>query len=142
MTFSQFIMLGKLSVQSTSGTLPSPQKRPLVSVCRRPIAFHLISFLAMLGLCCCAGCSLVVAIRGGSPAAVCGLLTAVASLAAEHGLQGAWASVLVAPGLWSTGSVAAAHGLCCSTGGIFLGLVSVIGRWGLYVRATREALVF
>ena len=44
---------------------------------------------------------------GPSPAAVCGLLTAVASLGAEHGLQ-------------STGSVVVVHGLSCSkTRGIF-----------------------
>ena len=45
------------------------------------------------------GFSLVVARRGYSLAVVCGLLTAVASLVAGHGLQGAWASVVVALGL-------------------------------------------
>ena len=58
-----------------------------------------ILFLAMLGLCCCVGLSLV---------AVCGLLIVMASLAA-------------APRLLSTGSVVVAHGLSCSTScGIFL----------------------
>ena len=42
---------------------------------------------------------------------LCKLLLAVASLVAEHGLQGLWASVAVAPGLWQTGSVVVALGL-------------------------------
>ena len=45
-----------------------------------------ISLLAVLGLHCCAGFSLVVVSRGCSLIVVCGLLIAVASLAAEHGL--------------------------------------------------------
>ena len=45
-----------------------------------------ISLLAVLGLHCCAGFSLVVASRGCSLIAVCGLLIAVASLFLEHGL--------------------------------------------------------
>ena len=47
-----------------------------------------------------------------------GPLVAVASPAVEHGLQGAWISVIVAcgisslaSGLWSTWSVVVAHGL-------------------------------
>ena len=51
-------------------------------------------FLAMPGLCCCSGFSLVVASR---------LLTAVASLLVELGLQGAGNSVVVAHGLSSFG---------------------------------------
>ena len=55
------------------------------------------------------------------------LLTVVASLVAEHGLQahrlsscGTWASVVVARGLQSTGPVVVAHGLSCSAAcGIF-----------------------
>ena len=44
----------------------------------------------------------------------------VASLVGEHGLQGAGASVVVAPGLQSTGSAAAARGFSWSTAcGIF-----------------------
>ena len=39
--------------------------------------FIIFLFLAVLGLCCCAGCALVV---------VCGLLTAMTSLVAKHGL--------------------------------------------------------
>ena len=42
--------------------------------------------LAVLGLCCCAGLSLVVASGGYSLAAVCRLLIAVASLLVEHRL--------------------------------------------------------
>ena len=49
------------------------------------------------------------------------LLIAVASLVAEHGLQGTQASAVAAPGLYSTGSVVVAHRLNCSRAcGIFL----------------------
>ena len=44
-------------------------------------------FLAMLDLCCCEGFSLVVVSRGYSLFVVHGLLIAVASLVAEHGIQ-------------------------------------------------------
>ena len=60
-------------------------------------------FLAVLGLCCCTGFSLVVLNKGCSPAVGSGFLVAVASLAVEHRRQGAQASVAAAPGLWSTG---------------------------------------
>ena len=43
-------------------------------------------YLAVLGLCCCTGFSLVVASGGYSPVAVPGLLIVVASLVAEPGL--------------------------------------------------------
>ena len=56
-------------------------------------------FLAVLDLCCCAGFSLVAASRGYSPGVMRGLFTAVASLVAEHGLQGAQASAAMVPGL-------------------------------------------
>ena len=56
-------------------------------------------FLAVLGLCCCTGFSLVAASGGYSPVAVPGLLIVVASLVAEPGLSGSWASVVAAPGL-------------------------------------------
>ena len=39
----------------------------------------------------------------------------VASLFAEHKIQGIWASIVVVGGLYSTGSVVVAHGLSCST---------------------------
>ena len=41
---------------------------------------------------------------------MCGLLV-LASLSAEHGLQGMRATVIAAPGLWSTGSIVEVHGL-------------------------------
>ena len=58
-----------------------------------------------------AGCrlSLVAVSRGYSLVGKHRLLTAVASLVAEHGLEGSQASVTVVPRLWSTGSVAVAH---------------------------------
>ena len=46
-----------------------------------------ILFLASLGRHCCVGFSLVVVSWGHSLAVVCGLLTAVASLVAEHRLS-------------------------------------------------------
>ena len=49
---------------------------------------------------------------GYSLVAACGL-TAVASLVAEHRLYGAWASVVVTRGLYSTGSIVMVHGLIC-----------------------------
>ena len=62
-------------------------------------------FLAVLGLCCCGGFSLVEASRGYSLVAVCGLLIAAASLIVEqgltHGLQSLWhlGSAVAVPGL-------------------------------------------
>ena len=53
---------------------------------------------------------LVVASRGYSLVAVSGLLFAVASVAVEHGLWGAQASVVAAPGFQSTDSIVVAHG--------------------------------
>ena len=50
------------------------------------------------------GLSLVAASRGSSLVAVRGLLIVVASLVAEHGLQGVWAQYL-----WHTGLVALRH---------------------------------
>ena len=66
----------------------------------------------MLGLCSCAGFSLVAGRR---------LLIAVVSLVAEHGPWGAWSLVVVAPGLWITSSIVVAHGFSCSLAcGFFL----------------------
>ena len=48
--------------------------------------FNIYFFLAVLGLCCCVGFSLVVESRGYSPIGVSGFLIAVASLTVEHGL--------------------------------------------------------
>ena len=76
--------------------------------------------MAVLGLCCCVGFSLV-AVSSFSLVLVCGLLTAVLSLAIEHGLWSTWTSVAMAPGLWDTESVVVAQWLSCSTAcGIFL----------------------
>ena len=55
--------------------------------------------LTVLDLCCYVGFSLVVVSRGSSLVAVLGILTAVASLVAGHGLQDTRASVVVAPRL-------------------------------------------
>ena len=65
----------------------------------------------MLGLRYCEGFPLVEARGGYFSAMVCGLLIVVASLFAEHGLQGTPASVTVAPRLKSTGSVDVPHKL-------------------------------
>ena len=48
---------------------------------------HLNLFLAVLSLCCCSGFFPVVVSCGYSPGVVCRLLTVVASLILEHGLQ-------------------------------------------------------
>ena len=85
-------------------------------------SFYLFTYLfwAVLGLCCCAqafsGCG-----KQGLPfIAVCSLPVVAASLVAEPRLQGAWASVVAAPGLKSTGSIAVVHRHSCSTAyGIF-----------------------
>ena len=63
-------------------------------------------FLAVLGLCCFMGFSLV---AGAPLVAVHGLLVAVASFFSEHGLQGTQASVVAAHGLRSCGSQALEH---------------------------------
>ena len=57
-------------------------------------------FMAVLGLHCCTGLSLV---------AVCGLLTAVASLVAEPGLLGTQAPVVATYGFSRCGSWASEH---------------------------------
>ena len=76
--------------------------------------------MAVLGPRCCTDISLVVVSGAGSLVAVHGLLTAEASLLEEHGLSGKRVSAVAAPGLQSTGSIAAVHGLSCSACGIFL----------------------
>ena len=67
--------------------------------------------LAVLGLCCCVGFSVVVMSRGSSLVVAHRLLIAVVSLVAEHGLQGMQASGVTAPRFQSAGSVVVAHGL-------------------------------
>ena len=76
--------------------------------------FLIILFLAVLGLHCCTGFSLVVARGGYSLMAMHGLLISVASLVAGHGIYSMQASAVVAPGLLSTGSAVAVQGLSCS----------------------------
>ena len=75
-------------------------------------------FSAMLGLCCCAGFSLIASSGGCCLVAVRGL-TAVASLV-EHRLVGSGlqslqhvGSVITAPGLQSTGLVIVVNGVSC-----------------------------
>ena len=55
--------------------------------------------LAVMGLRWCRGFSLVAASTGYSLVVMCGLLIVVASLAVEHGLMGARASVVAVPRL-------------------------------------------
>ena len=99
----------------------------------------------MLGLSCCSG---------SSPVAVPGLLIVLASLVAEHGLSGKWASVIKSRGLgtrgsqglpgsraqarllWRLGLVATQHvGFSRIRDGTH---VSCISRWILYHWAIRE----
>ena len=63
------------------------------------LVFFFFHLLAVLGLCGCVGFYLVAASRGYSLVVVHRLLIAVASLVAEHGLQGTQASAVAAPGL-------------------------------------------
>ena len=89
--------------------------------------------MSALGLCCCAPAFSSCRERGLLFVVVRGLLTAVASLVVEHGLQvhglqQLWhaGSAVVAHRLQSAGSVVVAHGLSCSASapqllpGIFL----------------------
>ena len=76
---------------------------------KKKFTFHL--FLAVLGLHCCAGLSLVAASGGYSIAVVCKLLITVASLVTEHGLYRVRASVVAACGLSSYRSRAPEHRL-------------------------------
>ena len=93
--------------------------------CRGSTVFSLLLFylfLAVLGLCCCIGFSLVVASRGCSLVTVQRLLSAVASLAAEPRFQGAQFQ-FSSCGSWSLehSSIVGVHGLSCSEAcGIFL----------------------
>ena len=63
----------------------------------------------MLGLCALHSFSLVASMQ----AVVCRLLITVASLGVEHGLWGAWASVVAACGLSSCISRAVEHRCSC-----------------------------
>ena len=76
-------------------------------------------FLAVLGLCCCAGFSLVVMTRGYSLVALCRLLIAVACCGAQ--VLGCSDFSSCGSKLQSTASIVVAHGLSCSAArGIFL----------------------
>ena len=66
-------------------------------------------FLAILGLHCYVGFSLVMSSRAYSLAVVLGLLIVVASLIMEHRLWGTWALVVVPCGLSSSSSWAPKH---------------------------------
>ena len=70
-------------------------------------------FKGVLGLCCCPDfLQLQQGVGGHSLLVMQGRLIAVAAVVAEHGLQGAQASAVAAPGLWSTLN-------SCSTGALF-----------------------
>ena len=66
--------------------------------------FIIYLFLSVLGLRCCAQAFSSYGERGLLLVAVCGLLTAVASLVAGARAPDTWASVVVARGLSSCGS--------------------------------------
>ena len=77
--------------------------------------------MATLGLCCCMQAFSSCSEWGLLFVAVHGLLIVVAFLCCGAQALGVWALVVVAPGLYSTGSVVVAHGLSCSAAcGIFL----------------------
>ena len=81
-----------------------------VIICFVLLLFYYL-FLAVLGLHCRSDFSLITAGGGYSPAGVCGLLTAVASLPVELGLQGVQASLAATRGLSRCGSQALEHRL-------------------------------
>lgn len=88
-------------------------------------------FLALLGLSCCAGFSVVAVSGGCSLFAVHGLLTTLAFLAAERRLWSIQATVAAARRLRSWGSQAPEHSL--SSGGLVapwrVGLNSCLLHW-------------
>ena len=86
-----------------------------------------LSLLAALGLCCCACAFSSCGEQGLLFVVVRGLLIAVASLVAEHGLLGAQISVVVALRLSSCGSRALEHRL--SSCGAWASLLH--GMWDL-----------
>ena len=95
------------------------------------------NLLAVLDLHSCAGFSLVVESGSYFLVVMRRPLIAVASLIAEHRLQGAWASVAAVAGLWSRGSIAVVHRLVAlwhvgSSQIRNLILVSCTGGWILY----------
>ena len=119
----------KSSFVTLSSQSPTPQGQLLFFfLIYLFIYLLLLFFLAALGLHCCARGFSNCGERGLPFIAVCGLLIAVDSLAAEHGLQAhglqqLWheSSAVVARGLQSAGSIVVAHRLisCSSACGIF-----------------------
>ena len=100
------------------------------------IFYFIYLFLAVLGLHYCVRAFSNCGDRELLFVEVCGLLTAVASLVVEHGLQAHGLQQL-----WRAGSVVVVHGLSCSKAcGIFLdqGLNPCTGRWILNHCTTRE----
>ena len=89
--------------------------------------FILFTYLGFAGLHCCRGFSLTVASRGYSPAAVHGLLTAMAPLVAEHGLQGKGFQQL-----WHSGSVVTAHKLLSTGSGVVAHWFSYFAACGVF----------
>ena len=79
---------------------------------------YLLSLLAVLGLCCCTDHSPAAENGGCSLAEVCGLLLWRRAGSSWHRLHEFWhwGSALVAPRLWSTGSIAVVHRHCYSRG--------------------------
>ena len=88
-----------LSVSSMSGTVMSAFFGSIFN-----FFLNFIYLFAVLGLHCCARAFSSCIEHGLLFVAVRGPLIAVAWLVAEHGLQGAWASVAVARGLSSCGA--------------------------------------
>ena len=86
-------------------------------------------FLAMLGLCCCVGLSLVAA-GEGYPLVVCGLLTAAAPRAVGRApghtgsVAAALGSEVVAPVLRSAHSMVVTHGFSCPAA------CGILSDWG------------
>ena len=77
-------------------------------------------FLRLCGIFIAVRASLQLRQAGATHVVALGLLVTVAPLVADHRLWSAWAPVVRASGLWSTGLVVVVHGLSCSVaGGVF-----------------------
>ena len=98
----------------------------LVNLIRSYLFIFLIKkiIVAIPGLCCCDGFSLVVMSRDYSLFVVCGLLIEMASLVAEYGVLHVWAQwfQLLGSRAQQVGSSGTRNGSC----------VSCTGRWILY----------
>ena len=91
------------------------------------IVLFIYLFLAVLGLCCCMGFSLVVARGDYFLAVLCRLLIGVASLVAERGLQGVCALELVLCGFSSCCSWTLKHRLSSCSAQVLL----LCGMWDI-----------